>query len=64
MAYAGHQFGHFTPQLGDGRAILLGEILDSSGSRVDVQLKGLGLHRSLARETVVLHLDRFSTNIL
>ena len=43
MAYAGHQFGHFTPQLGDGRAILLGEILDSSGSRVDVQLKGSGI---------------------
>ena len=43
MAYAGHQFGHFTPQLGDGRAILLGEILDSSGSRMDIQLKGSGI---------------------
>jgi serine/tyrosine/threonine adenylyltransferase len=42
MAYAGHQFGHFNPQLGDGRAILLGEILAPDGRRVDVQLKGSG----------------------
>jgi Protein adenylyltransferase SelO len=42
MAYAGHQFGNFVPQLGDGRAILLGEVLDRSGERRDVQLKGAG----------------------
>jgi uncharacterized protein YdiU (UPF0061 family) len=42
MAYAGHQFGHFVPQLGDGRAILLGEIVDADGVRRDIQLKGSG----------------------
>ena len=42
MAYAGHQFGSFVPQLGDGRAILLGEVLNRSGERRDVQLKGAG----------------------
>jgi uncharacterized protein YdiU (UPF0061 family) len=42
MAYAGHQFGGFVPQLGDGRAILLGEIIDTKGGRRDVQLKGSG----------------------
>ncbi|MGC9960012.1 protein adenylyltransferase SelO family protein, partial [Roseiarcus sp.] len=42
MAYAGHQFGNFVPQLGDGRAILLGEVLDRNGERRDVQLKGAG----------------------
>jgi serine/tyrosine/threonine adenylyltransferase len=41
-AYAGHQFGQFVPQLGDGRAILLGEIVDRDGIRRDVQLKGSG----------------------
>jgi uncharacterized protein YdiU (UPF0061 family) len=41
-AYAGHQFGGFVPQLGDGRAILLGELIDSGGARRDVQLKGAG----------------------
>lgn len=42
MAYAGHQFGNFVPQLGDGRAILLGEIVDKDGVRRDIQLKGSG----------------------
>jgi uncharacterized protein YdiU (UPF0061 family) len=42
MAYAGHQFGGFSPQLGDGRAILLGEVIDRTGNRRDVQLKGSG----------------------
>ncbi len=42
MAYAGHQFGGFVPQLGDGRAILLGEVIDRNGVRKDVQLKGSG----------------------
>jgi uncharacterized protein YdiU (UPF0061 family) len=42
MAYAGHQFGNFVPQLGDGRAILLGEVIDKTGRRRDIQLKGAG----------------------
>ena len=42
MAYAGHQFGNFVPQLGDGRAILLGEVVDRQGRRRDIQLKGSG----------------------
>ena len=42
MAYAAHQFGNFVPQLGDGRAILLGEVVDRNGERRDVQLKGAG----------------------
>ena len=41
-AYAGHQFGGFSPQLGDGRAMLLGEVVDQSGTRHDLQLKGSG----------------------
>jgi uncharacterized protein YdiU (UPF0061 family) len=41
-AYAGHQFGNFVPQLGDGRAILLGELRDRQGKRFDIQLKGGG----------------------
>lgn len=43
MAYAGHQFGHFVPQLGDGRAILLGELADQDGQLHEVQLKGAGV---------------------
>ena len=42
MAYAGHQFGGFSPQLGDGRALLLGEIVTPGGARVDLHLKGSG----------------------
>ncbi|MGE9266524.1 MAG: protein adenylyltransferase SelO [Verrucomicrobiales bacterium] len=42
QAYAGHQFGGFSPQLGDGRALLLGEVVDQSGQRRDIQLKGSG----------------------
>ena len=42
QAYAGHQFGGFSPQLGDGRALLIGELLDRSGERFDIQLKGSG----------------------
>ena len=42
LAYAGHQFGAFNPQLGDGRAALLGEVLSPSGERYDLQLKGSG----------------------
>ena len=40
--YAGHQFGSYNPQLGDGRAILLGEVVDRTGKRRDIQLKGSG----------------------
>jgi uncharacterized protein YdiU (UPF0061 family) len=42
QAYAGHQFGGFSPQLGDGRALLLGELIDRHGVRRDLQLKGSG----------------------
>ncbi len=42
QAYAGHQFGGFSPQLGDGRALLLGEILDREGQRRDIAFKGSG----------------------
>ena len=42
LAYAGHQFGSFVPQLGDGRAILLGEVVGKDGMRCDIQLKGSG----------------------
>jgi uncharacterized protein YdiU (UPF0061 family) len=45
QAYAGHQFGGFVSQLGDGRAILLGEVLDTAGARYDLQLKGSGRTR-------------------
>lgn len=42
QAYSGHQFGYFNPQLGDGRALLLGEVCDRSGKQRDIQLKGSG----------------------
>ncbi|MEM7291582.1 MAG: YdiU family protein, partial [Pseudomonadota bacterium] len=42
QVYAGHQFGGFSPQLGDGRALLLGEVVDGNGERRDLQLKGSG----------------------
>lgn len=42
LAYCGHQFGHLSPQLGDGRAHLIGEMLDKNNHRVDIQLKGSG----------------------
>ncbi len=42
QAYAGHQFGGYSPRLGDGRALLLGEMLDARGDRRDVHLKGSG----------------------
>ena len=43
MLYSGHQFGVYVPQLGDGRAMLLGEVLNSRGERWDLHLKGAGL---------------------
>ncbi|MDP2828293.1 MAG: YdiU family protein [Sulfuricellaceae bacterium] len=43
MLYAGHQFGHYVPQLGDGRAILLGEVKNKSGEAWEIQLKGAGV---------------------
>ena len=42
MAYAGHQFGNFVPQLGDGRALLLGQVADPEGVHHDIHLKGSG----------------------
>lgn len=42
LAYAGHQFGHGVPVLGDGRAMLLGEVVNSNNERFDIQLKGSG----------------------
>ena len=42
QAYSGHQFGGWSPQLGDGRAVLLGEVVDVNGQRRDIQLKGSG----------------------
>ncbi|HET8744739.1 MAG TPA: YdiU family protein, partial [Ramlibacter sp.] len=42
QAYAGHQFGGFSPQLGDGRAVLLGEVIDRAGRRRDIAFKGSG----------------------
>jgi uncharacterized protein YdiU (UPF0061 family) len=42
QAYAGHQFGGFSPQLGDGRALLLGEVIDRNGQRRDIAFKGSG----------------------
>ena len=42
QAYAGHQFGGFSPQLGDGRALLLGEVIDTLGRRRDIAFKGSG----------------------
>ncbi|MCX6048010.1 MAG: YdiU family protein [Chloroflexi bacterium] len=42
QAYAGHQFGNFSPQLGDGRAMLMGELIDTRGERRDIHLKGSG----------------------
>jgi hypothetical protein len=51
MAYAGHQFGNWVPQLGDGRAVLLGEVRDRDGVRRDIQLKGAGRLRSRAWAT-------------
>ncbi len=43
MLYAGHQFGHFVPQLGDGRALMLGELRDRQGALWELQLKGAGM---------------------
>lgn len=45
MLYSGHQFGHYVPQLGDGRAIMLGEVRNQNGERWELQLKGAGLTR-------------------
>src|SRR5579862_2106627 len=45
MAYAGHQFGGFVPQLGDGRAILLGEVVDTKGALRELPVQGSGRAR-------------------
>ncbi len=62
MAYAGHQFGNFVPQLGDGRAILLGELVDINGTRRDIQLKGSGRPPSRATAMAARHSDPFCAN--
>jgi uncharacterized protein YdiU (UPF0061 family) len=63
LAYAGHQFGNLVPQLGDGRAILLGEVIDSSGQRRDIQLKGAAVLLSHAAATDVRRSGRCCANI-
>jgi len=42
LAYSGHQFGHFNPNLGDGRALLLGQVLSPGGRSFDIHMKGTG----------------------
>src|SRR6201987_6167666 len=64
MAYAGHQFGTFVPQLGDGRAILLGEVIDRAGVRRDIQLKGPARHRIPGAATDVRRLGLCCANTL
>ena len=54
MLYFGHQFGVYVPKLGDGRAILLGEVRNELGEKWDLHLKGRGLRRSREREMVTL----------
>ena len=51
QAYAGHQFGGFSPRLGDGRALLLGELVDRAGVPHDLHLKGRAPRRSRAGAT-------------
>ena len=51
LAYAGHQFGHFVPQLGDGRAVLLGEVLSVAGATISCS-RGPGQRGSRAEVTV------------
>src|SRR6266404_4716240 len=55
LAYAGHQFGNFVPQLGDGRAILLGEVVAPDGARRDIH------HNSAAPACYSLQIDTAST---
>ena len=54
MCYGGHQFGNWAGQLGDGRAIALGEIVDVNGQHQMLQLKGAGLLRILDPRMVLL----------
>ena len=63
MAYSGHQFGHWSGQLGDGRAILLGEAAASDGQVYDIQLKGAAAHPFLAAVTADQHLGLSSESI-
>src|ERR1700750_2707541 len=63
MAYAGHQFGNFVPQLGDGRAILLGEVIDKNGVRRDIPLKGSGRTPFSRGAMAAPHWGRFCENI-
>lgn len=51
MKYTGHQFGQYNPDLGDGRGVLLGEVVTSSGAKWDLHLKGSDLHPIRVRVT-------------
>ncbi len=62
QAYAGHQFGGWVPQLGDGRALLLGEVVDAKGCATTFNSKGLAAPPSLAWETVVRASGRSCAN--
>ena len=62
MTYAGHQFGTFVPQLGDGRAILLGEVIDRDGVRATSSSRGLAQHRFLGGATDARRSGLFSAN--
>lgn len=58
QAYSGHQFGGFSPVLGDGRALLLGEVVDTASKRHDIHLKGSGATRSRGAATARRPWDR------
>ena len=58
QAYSGHQFGGYSPRLGDGRALLLGEVIDTLGRRRDIHLKGSDVLRSPVAVTVRRQSDR------
>jgi protein adenylyltransferase len=62
QAYAGHQFGGFVRQLGDGRALLLGEVIDRNGRHRDIQLKGSGPLPFRAPATAGQHLGPCCVN--
>lgn len=64
MKYCGHQFGQYNPDLGDGRGLLLGEVLTSEGKKWDLHLKGSGKTPIPEWETDVPFYDRLSVNTL
>jgi serine/tyrosine/threonine adenylyltransferase len=64
LAYAGHQFGGFSSRLGDGRALLLGEVIGTDGARYDLQLKGSGAPNSRVGAMANRRSARSSANTL